>query len=346
MELKNKKIITMLIICVMLFTAAGCSKSGENQDNNINDVEETKEGQQTIFKMESLCSGDAKLIGSNTVVTGVGGKLTFIQNGMVVKQYDEYSVYWLDVISDEGLIVYSNWDKQVCILRYDDEFNILSNDVCFEIQEDLGIDPAVCKVENEYYITVTHITGRINNGDINGENGKYTINLYKSSNLTEWKKVSDVITLDNNLEDVDLNFFNEKLYITYEKETADKCESSINLLISSDGGVTFEENKTLVKENADNEPASIFYINGDYYLFYSSDIENKGESYEKAAMYMQCYDDDFSVKDEPVRLSCKYGDGILLYDVIWENDDLYCLFAGNYVTQNNLVLERLNTAGR
>lgn len=316
---------------------SGCQES-DKEERKETLIEEK---QQTIFQIDKLCSGDAKLADNNTVVTSVGSKLTFIINGEIVKQYDDIHVNWLDIISEERLIVYSNWDKQAGVLKYDEDFNIVSNDICFEIQVNLGIDPSLCKVGNVYYITVTHITGTINNGDINGENGKYTISLYKSKNLKEWEKVSDVITMNNNLEDIDLNYFDGKLYLTYEKEQCDKGSSSINLLISDDGGLTFGENITLVEENADNEPAGIFYDDETYYLFYSSDIENKGGTYEKSNMYMQSYNSDFTSKDEPVKLECIYGTGTLFYDMLWEKDNLYCLFAGNYLTQNNLVLEKL-----
>lgn len=331
-----KKNILLLILCIaMLLT--GCEK-GENS-KEISAADEKK--QHVIFKIDRLCSGDAKLADKNTVVTSIGSSLTFIKDGEVVKQYEDIHVNWLDVISEERLIVYSNWDKQVGMLKFDKDFNIVSNDICIEIKEDLGIDPSLCRVGNVYYITVTHITGAVNNGDINSENGKYTISLYKSENLKKWEKVSDVVTLNNNLEDVDLNFFNGKLYLTYEKEQCDKGNSSINLLVSENGGFTFGESIILVEENADNEPAGIIYDNEAYYLFYSSDIENKGETYEKANMYMQSYNSDFSLRDKPVKLECEYGMGTLFYDMLLEENDLYCLFAGNYITQNNLILERL-----
>lgn len=331
----RKNRLLLLVFSVLFLTACEKGKAPEKATASV------KEKQQTIFEIDRLCSGDAKLADKDTVITSVGSRLTFIKNGQIVKQYDDIHVNWLDVISEENLIVYSNWDKQVCVLKFDEAFNIVSNDICFNIQENLGIDPCICKAGGVYYITVTHITGTINNADINAENGKYTISLYKSENLKEWKKVSDVMTADNNLEDIDLNFFDESLYLTYEREQCDKGNSSINLIISDDGGLNFGENITLIEENGDNEPAGIVYDNEAYYLFYSSDVENKGGTYEKANMYMQCYNSDFTPKNELVKLECAYGTGTLFYDMMWENDNLYCLFAGNYLTQNNLVLEKL-----
>lgn len=331
----KRNILLLFAYSVLILT--GCEKEKTTEEAAVS----TKETQQAIFEMDRLCSGDAKLADYDTVVTSVGGRLTFIKNGEIAKQYDDIHVNWLDIISQENLIVYSNWDKKVCILKFDEDFNIISNDTCMDIQEDLGIDPCICKVGSVYYITVTHITGTINNADINAENGKYTISLYKSESLKKWEKVSDVISADNNLEDVDLNFFDGSLYLTYEREQCDKGKSSINLLKSDDAGRTFGENIILVGENADNEPAGIFFENEKWYLFYSSDIENKGGTYEKANMYMQCYNSDFKLINQPVKLKCKYGAGTLFYDILWEKDNLYCLFAGNYLTENNLVLEKL-----
>lgn len=331
-----KKSILLLLLCALL-SLAGCKREGALEKETYG----REEKHQRIFQIDGLGNGDAKLADKNTVVTSIGSSLTFIKNGEIAKQYEDIHVNWLDTVREERLIVYSNWDKEVGILRYDENFNIISNDICLKESGDLGIDPCLCRAGSVYYITVTHIEGVINNGDINGENGKYTVSLYKTENLKNWEKVSDIITMNNNLEDGDLNFFHGKLYFTYEKEECDKGRSSINLLISQDGGLTFSDNITLVEENADNEPAGIIYDNETYYLFYSSDKENKGKSYEGANMYMQSYGSDFTLRDKPVKLECEYGEGTLFYDMLWEKDNLYCLFAGNYITQNNLVLEKL-----
>lgn len=353
--MKRNGILLLLITALLILNAEGCSFSNEHEsgkseettnmsDNRHDEIEEVnapadKKGE-PVFKINKLCSGDAKLADKDTVVTSIGSRLTFIKNGEIVKQYEDIHANWLDVIGEEGLVVYANWDKQVGILKVDKAFNIVSNDIIMEGYSDLGIDVAVCKADNVYYITVTYIKGTINNSDKNGKNGEYTISLYKSQNLKTWDKVSDIITMGRNLEDTDLNYFEGKLYLTYEKELCDKNNSSINLLISEDGGLTFGENKTLIEENGDNEPAGIIFKNDKYYLFYSSDIENKGGSYETADMYMQQYNRNFKTEKGPVKLKCAYGKGTLFYDMLWQGDELYCLFAGNYITQNNLVLER------
>lgn len=300
----------------------------------------TKDKPEVLFNISQLHNGDAKLLSDRYVVTSVDGKLTFISpEGKIINQDKNINVNWCDVCEEDRFIVYGNWQKQIGICRYDENYNVVGNEIVMEIQEDLGIDPAVCKADGRYYMTVTHISGAINNGDINTENGTYTVKLYVSDDLKNWTEVSEVVSAGNNLEDIDLNYYDGRLFVTYEKETVDKKESSINLLISDDMGESFSENIVLIEANADNEPAAFVHMNDRYCLYYSSDIENPGGTYEKSKVYVAEFDEKFNQTVEPRELELYNNEGDLLYDVFIDNSKIYCLFAKHYLSDCDLVLE-------
>lgn len=300
----------------------------------------TEEEPEVLFNISQLHNGDAKLLSDRYVVTSVNGQLTFISpEGKIINQDKNVNVNWCDVCEEDRFIVYGNWQKQIGICRYDEDYNVVSNEIVMEIQETLGIDPVVCKVEGRYFITVTHIVGNINNADINSENGTYTIKLYSSDDLKNWIEVSEVVSAGNNLEDIDLNYYDSKLFVTYEKELVDKKESSINLLISENMGESWSENIMLIEANADNEPAAFVHMEDSYYLYYSSDIDDPGETYEKSKVRVAEFDEKFNQVGESKKLELYNSEGDLLYDVYIDKDKIYCLFAKHYLSDCDLVLE-------
>lgn len=342
-RVKNIKIaILLLILCILL--CVGCIVyimviSNELESGGIEETRGTITTQ--LFKKDKLKNADAKLM-SNGVVTSINRKLTFIDfNGNIVKQYVDSDVSWLDVCEDR-VIVYGNNNKEVGICVIDENYNIISNNVIMNIEERLGIDPAICKVGNDYYITVTHITGAVNNGNPDVENGNYSVRMYKSSDLKSWVYVSEVLNYDTNLEDIDLNYYNGKFVLSYEKETFDKLNSSICVTTSKDMGKNWSGSKTLIEANADNEPASLVETREGYCLYYSSDIEELGGSYETSKVYSQALDKEFNKVGSPFEAPLINQNGDLLYDVSVEKKYITYLFTEKYITQSNLILERID----
>ncbi len=328
----KKIILLILFVCVTCLWGCVMKKEKEVVVVPVSNI---------MFKKDNLYNGDAKFLNNQYVVTQIGGKLAFINpHGEIVKLHKEVNVNWCDVDRENRILVYGNLEKKIGICRFDEEFNILSNETIIEIQEDLGIDPSICKVDDKYYITVTHITGNINNADIQQENGNYSIRMYFSEDLKNWTEISKVIEAKQNLEDIDLNYYNDKFFLTYEKESYDKANSSINLLVSNDNGKSWEQNMVLIEENADNEPAVFEYFNHKFYLYYSSDIENLGTSYEGAKIYMQEYNENLQCIGNPIEIPLQNNIGNLLYDVEKKENDLYCLFTQKYITESNFILEK------
>lgn len=295
---------------------------------------------EVLFNLKALHNGDAKLLDNNVTVTSVEGRLTFIDsNGTILKSHEDTEVAWLD--TEDQIIVYGNGSKQIGIIIFDEEYNICSNNVIMNITETLGIDPSLCKVDDEYYITVTHIDGAVNLDKESEENGEYWLNLYKSHDLLHWDFVTEVVRCKNNIEDIDLNYYDGILYLSYEKEVRDKKASSINVLMSKDYGESWGENQVLVEQNADNEPASLIRTSDQFVLFYSSDISSPGDTYEEAKCYYQIYDEELAPIHKPKEIPLKNRIGNLLYDINWIDGQLYCLFSQKYISESNLILEQL-----
>lgn len=342
-EKKFKYIALIFILCLViiyLLLTEGLKNRLNKKDSDMEVSAIAVEKPETLFKLEKLWNGDAKLLSNQYVITGKEGLMMINPDGDIIKHHTDIHVNWLDVYEEERIIVYGNFNKEIGICRYDDNYEILSNKIIFNVEKDLGIDPAICKVNDLYYITITYITGTINNADLDAENGLYEIVLYSSSDLENWNEVSSVIKIKQNVEDIDLNYFNGQFYLTYEKEQCDKGKSSINVLISEDSGKTWGNNIVLVEENADNEPASFFTDDEGYCLYYSSDIEKPGSTYEGAKVYRQKYDKNLNKKGESREVPLQNNEGNLLYDVEIKNKSVYLLFSQNYITKSNLILEK------
>lgn len=290
------------------------------------------------FRKDSLYNGDAKFYGDN-IITSIDGKLSLIDpEKNEITQYEVYT-NWLDSIETEGIVVYGNQYKEVGLCIIDNsEKTLVSNTILFQ-EENLAIDPSIIKIADQYYLTITLIDGNVNNSDINVENGTYVVKLYTSKDLKNWELLSDIVTADNNIEDGELLYWNNQLYFLYEKEEVDKGNSSIELKTSLDMGTTWKNQKTLVTKNGDNEPGGLKVINDSVYLFYSSDIENKGMSYEGADIYRLRLDNTLTPVDEPKKLGFLSKKGKLLYDIKVTDDSISYLFTENYISESNLVVE-------
>lgn len=317
-----KKYISIGILLCVVFFVCGCS---------------SKITAQILLVEDDLHNGDAKFF-ADKVATNVDNNLRIYSMDGSFNEYD-VPVNWIDVVSEERVLVYGNFENEVGIVHFDSDWNMTRHDVIFK-NENLNIDPAIIKIDSTYYLTLTEIIGTVNNADINQPNGNYTIKLYSSEDLIRWNYVTDVTSSDNNLEDVKLISDNGKLGIMYEKEVVDKGDSSI-CFIESVGdtiGTSWSEEIILMDRNADHEPANIMKSENGYIVFYSSDKEHPGESYMGAGMYYAVFDQDFNIIEKDIRISCDVNGGLLLYDVKLENGALFYIASEDYLTNCNLVV--------
>lgn len=292
------------------------------------------------FILPNYKSGDAKLI-DGCILTSKENMKFIDTNTQEIKDLG-IQTNWLDVYEEEdkSVVVYANSNKitGVCILNSQGE--ILQQNNIFE-SDYLYIDPSILKIEDTYYITITEIQGNINNADINAPNGKYTVKLFTSQDLKEWKHISDIVSCENNIEDVELNYYDNQIYFTYEKEVIDKGMSSVCVKLSQDKGITWQEEIELLPATADQEPAAFIKEIDRYYLFYSSDRANLGKSYMGSKPYYMVFDNEFNIILEEVAIPIVNDKGILLYDVEKNDTMLNLLYVEDYLTDNTLIAEEI-----
>ena len=294
-----------------------------------------------IIRIENIKSGDAKFVSENMIMGGENGKLFFYDLSKGEKKDTEIYSNWSAILPEENVVVFSNSECETGICKLDDKQKIIWSEIIFSKDCDLRIDPAIVKIGDTYYLTSTRINGEINRADVNKENGIYTLSLYRSKDLKKWNYVGDVVKDNHNIEDIDLMNDDGKLRVIFERETIDKGASAIVTMLSEDSGKTWKDAVTLVDDGADNEPAALMKTDSGYRLFYSSDAQRKGESYEGASAYIATYDVDF----KPVKsamMTTEPKSGILLYDVIVEEDRAKILFSEKYLTVNNLIVEDIS----
>lgn len=323
-----RNLFLLTVILFLLINCIGCRKRT------------SKDISYEMFKFYNLHNGDAKFY-RDYIITNVNSILTiFNLEGNKVAEFPQIKVNWLDCIDDEGVIIYGNFNKETgkCVL--DNNLGLVKNSIIMK-SENLAIDQTILQIRGGgYYITRTEILGNVNNSEPDGKNGVYTVKLYSSLNLEDWNFVGDILSCNKNIEDVKLNYWDNKFYLTYEKESYDKGKSSINLVISKDSkGIEWGNAIQLVEENADNEPGHFRRIEQGYELYFSSDIENQGGSYDLALCYMRRYDEDFNVVEER-RIETSGDPGVLLYDMVEKNNLLYLCYAQNYSTNCNLVVSK------
>lgn len=295
-----------------------------------------------ITQVNQLHNGDAKLY-NDYIITSVDGHFTIYNlQGEKVKEYPEIMTNWMSCLEDEGIVVYGNGNCQIGILQLDKDLNVQHNEVVMQT-ENLQIDPTIIKINNIYYITVTEIIGTVNNADVNVENGRYILHLMRSKDLSNWTLVSDVVDSYSNIEDVDIDYENDKFYISYEKETVDKGDSSIELAISDDSkGNKFSKTIELLKADCDHEPAAFERIDGNTYrLYYSCDKNYRGESYQGGQVFYADYDSNWNQLSVDNIVKTETEKGILLYDVKEENGNLRLLYARNYLTDCDMIVEKI-----
>lgn len=299
-----------------------------------------------LFKLENLHNADAKFYG-NDIITNIANVCYLYDiHGNLLKQYPEIKANWISDVSEEGLLLYSNADKQVGVAKLDQDENLVSNVIIMNCKK-ITIDPSLVKVGNTYYFTVTEIDGTVNNSNPDAENGTYTVKLYSSKNMQNPQDIqyqTNIISARNDIEDVDLLNMNNKLYLVYEKEVVDKGNSSICMKssedLTDDGIQKWSGEQELLPADSDQEPAD-FHKNEDntYTLYYSSDKEEPGTSYMGARIYKAVYNGKFQLRKKDIEVPTINRTGNLLYDVQVTLSGTKYLFTQNYLTDCNLILE-------
>jgi hypothetical protein len=204
---------------------------------------------------------------------------------------------------------------------------------------ELKIDPALAVTPLGYFAAYTQITGAVNNADPAGENGEYSVVLYRSGDLRSWTYVSTIVRARNNIEDGRLLFdgADSRLYYLFEREIVDRGRSSIEATYSDDLGNHWAASATLLEAKADQEPGH-FARNGDRFsLYYSSDIDNKGVgSYEHARVKKAVCSQTLVCPQKD--LDAAGVSAALLMDVLPGDRGEYYLFIEHYLTRDKRLM--------
>ena len=290
--------------------------------------------------------GDAKLI-SDKIVSGTDGHMiVFQENGSVFREYPDIPLYWLYVYENERMVVAAGGENELRLVQMNDDWTVKSNQAInirggVTAKEALKIDPTIVKAGDVYVLTYTQIEGTVNNADADAENGVYTVKCMRSEDAVHWTQTADIVTYKNNIEDGDMVYVEQsgELYYFFEKELYDKGPSSICVIRSKNGGLTWENEMELLPADADQELAAAYAADHGFCIYYSSDCEQTGASYEGAKIYRAVFDEDFSLKE--VRwVDIEEKKGILLYDVRGSENGVCYLYVQNYLTENDLVLKK------
>ena len=298
------------------------------------------------FFIEKYANADAKFY-NNYIITSVDEDVYMLDfDGNVVRSYEGLKASWMYTYPEEGLVVYSNHDNETHLLKLDENMDMVSDEVILT-SEILAIDPTICKVGDTYLVTHTTIEGTINNPDPNGDNGLYSLELYASKDLKNWEHRTTITSQKYDIEDIDM-LYDEKmleggrrLYCFYEKEDYDKGPSAICMRYSVDEGMTWSDEAILIENIADNEMACILPEYEGWRLYYSSDYECVGESYNGASAYYADFDAEFQPLTKYQKVDVHDNYSVRLYEVIEYEDRLYFMFAHNYSTDKDFVLRKI-----
>ena len=292
------------------------------------------------FFLEKYANADAKFYNDYIITSVDEGVYMLDFNGNVIKSYEGLKASWMYTYPDEGLVVYSNHDNETHLLRLDENMNMMSDEVILT-SELLAIDPTICKIGDIYLVTHTTIEGTINNPDPNGDNGVYSLELFVSEDLVNWKHRTTITSQKHDIEDIDMVYADKQLYCFYEKEDYDKGPSAICMRYSADEGMTWSEEKILIENVADNEMACLLQKNEGWRLYYSSDYECVGESYNGASAYFADFNSKFQVISVYQKIDMRDNYGVRLYEVKETGENLYFMFSHNYSSDKNFVLRKL-----
>lgn len=291
----------------------------------------------TFFELSGYNLADSKFFGDSIISSNDGHLIFFDKKGNVIKEYNDVFVNWIYAIPEEGLIIAGNSNYELRKIVVDADYQIISNDILFE-SNNLMIDPTIMKTKSgKWILSYVEVQGAVNNADINSENGLYTVHVYESNDLIEWRQMGDIVSENNNIEDGDMFESDGKIYYLYEKETFDKMPSEICMKCSEDECRSWSEERIVIPADGDNEMAGVFVNKNKINLYYSSDLNNPGMSYNGAVIYKAQYDIDFYNEKINMPINISENGGILLYDIYVKGNRLYFLYSRNYLTENTLV---------
>lgn len=313
-----------LFILIIILLLSSCSTNKYIVPN---------ESDNCVIKYECH-NADSKFI-NDMVLTSIGNQLTLLDiNLNIIKQFDIRSD-WVDacLVDDYIYIISGNFANQTHITKLDLEYNVVFSKMIMNTKL-LCIDQAIIFFNDNFYFTITEILGNVNNSNLNGDNGQYTIKLFRTSDFEKIEFVKNIVSKDKNLEDIELFVYKNNLAATYEEETAHSHTSTIHFIYSKDE--LFDNDINLINDG-DDEPAKIAFINDKIYLFYASDMNNPGESYDGSDIYCAVYDYKFNLI-EKIKLE-SIQTGIHLYDVLIEDNQLVCLYCINYYSTRDLIVE-------
>lgn len=302
------------------------------------------------FTLPAYHNADAKFLGDR-IITSVDEGIRILDiEGQQVAGYDGLSASWMYVMEDDleedadepdWVVAYSNHANETHILRISKENDQDFTDQTVLTTDLLAIDPILVKMEDGWLLTHTTIEGTINNPDPDGDNGTYTVKLYRSENLTDWEFVTDVIRKKQNLEDGDIRYEDGVLYYFFEMENYDKGPSKICVMTSADGGQSWSEPMVLVPDAGDNEMASCERTEDGWRLYVSSDVDHPGESYQGAQVYYLDFAPDFTPESGYRLSSMPDNASVRLYEAKEIDGQMYFLFARNFLTDCDLLLRTI-----
>lgn len=317
-----KSISKMMMFLVILLLSVACTN---NKDCLFN---------------KKVYSGDTKFYKDGLLLSSDGALMIIDTNSDSIQKFEDAKVNWLDTLPEENLIVHSSFDNDLSITILNDSQSVIKTTL-IKKDDNLRIDPTISKLDDTYFITATKILGTVNNADKNAENGIYTVELYMSKDLNNWEKVTDILSIQENIEDVDILTNDNRMYLTYEQEAYDKGPSSINVIYSDDKGMNWSKPISLVDRVADNEPASFIKSENNYILMYSSDEDNIGASYEGAKAYVNLYDKNFELVDHTL-LKTSIDHNMILYDAKSIDDKWQLLYVNDYTGERSLIIDSID----
>lgn len=299
---------------------------------------------QNGFTLEQYHNADAKFAGGE-IITSVDETIRILNmEGQELARYEGFSASWLyaaDTDTDgEKVIVFSNHANEIHIMRLSKENEILSEQTVFNT-DTLAIDPILVRTDDGWLLAYTMIEGTINNPEPEGDNGLYTVKLFRSKDLSGWEYVTDIISRKKNLEDGDIRFVDGVLYYFFEMEEYDKGPSRICVMISEDGGATWGDMTELLPAAADNEMASCERTDTGWRLYVSSDYACVGESYQGASVYYADYTEDFEALSTYRPSAMPDNKAVRLYEAKEIDGKLVFLFARNFLTDCDLLLRTI-----
>lgn len=293
--------------------------------------------------LEGFHSADAKLSYDGYVVTSKNNHLYLVNT----KTHDISEVFirsnWVDCLITDNVIVYGNLDRKIGVCHFDPKDASIINNYLIIDDGQPRIDPSIVKYGDRYFLSATHVQGTVNRASEDEPPGTYTIQLFTSVDLMSWSYIGDVYSAETNLEDIELYADNDTLRLIFEEETLDKAPSAILMIESEDMGQTWSDPITLIDNGADNEPASFYESDDEYWLFYSSDVHDIGASYEGAEAFLARYDQDFQLINI-TNIKTQSQSNVLLYQAIVENGTTTLLYSQDYLGSDDLCIENMGFA--